>query len=529
MRHILHFMQDEKFISRIEKLKESVKHLLYETKDIIHQLKLIDTLSQLGVAHHFVREIKDAFGTIYSVMNININILKDDLYSTSLLFRLLREHGFKVSQGVFDEFKDENGNFQLSLSNDIKGMLSLYEASYLAMEGEDALDKARVFTTKHLKGIIEEDDIDHILKEHIKHALELPMHWRMPRLHTHWFIGIYEKDDNMNPVLLEFAKLDFNILQNTHRKEIKQCSRWWSTLNLLDDDLSFSRDRLVENYLFAMGWVSKAKFSFYRETLTQVNCLVTIIDDIYDTYGSIHELELFTSIVDRWDVNDIDYLPKFMKICFLGLFNTTNDTAYKALKMRNVNCIPYLKKLWLELCIAYLVEAKWAHSDYNPTLKEYLDNAWISIGAFPILFHSFFCISEATSNEALDILEKFPIIMRQSFLIARLCNDLATSAEEVNRGDLNKSIQCYMHEKGVAETIAREHIQDLIRETWKELNTKIFTMSSPFDVSLNNLAMNIAHTGHFMYDHGDGFGIPQHKTKDRVISLVIKPIPLDEM
>ncbi|KAM0944079.1 putative (-)-alpha-terpineol synthase [Dioscorea sansibarensis] len=519
----------EKFTSRLENLKDATKHLLRENKDVIHQLKLIDILRQLGVAYHFEREIKDAIGAIYGLMNINISILKDDLFSTTLLFRLLREHGFKVSQEVFDGFKDENGNFQLSIRNDIKGMLSLYEASHLVMEGEDTLDKARVFTTKHLKTILEEDNIDPILKEHVVHALEMPMHWRMLRLHAHWFIGMYEKEDNMNPNLLELAKLDFNMVQTIHQRELKQCSRWWATLNLLDGDLSFPRNRLVENYLLAMGYVPKLKFSFGRETLTQVNSLVTTIDDIYDIYGSLDELELFTTIVDRWDVNDIDCLPEYMKMCFLGLFNTTNDTAYKVLKMRNVNCIPYLRKSWLELCKAYLVEANWAHSDYKPKLQEYLDNAWISISAFPIFFHSLFCISEAISKEALESLENFPNIMRQLFLIYRLCNDLGTSTEEVNRGDVKKSIQCYMHEKGVSETIAREYIKDLIRETWKELNTNIFTMSSPLDVCFSNLAMDIARTAHCIYEHGDGYGVPKNETKDRVMKLLIKPISLGTM
>ncbi|KAH7666196.1 (-)-alpha-terpineol synthase protein [Dioscorea alata] len=516
---------EEKFTSRIEKLKDATKQLLHENKDIIHQLKLIDTLRQLGIAYHFERDIKDVIG----LMGININILKDDLFATSLLFRLLREYGFKVSQGVFDGFKDEKGNFQLSIHSDINGMLSLYEASHLVMEGEDTLDKARIFTTNHLKTIFKEENIDPILKEHVIHALEMPMHWRMARLHTHWFIGMYEKEDNMNPNLLEFAKLDFNMVQSIYQGELKQCSRWWATLNLLDGDLSFTRDRLVENYLLAMGYAPKPKFSFCRETLTQVNSLITTIDDIYDIYGSLDELELFTSAVDRWDINDIDCLPKYMKKCFLSLFNTTNDIAYKVLKVRNVNCIPYLKKSWLELCKAYLVEANWAHSDYKPKIKEYLDNAWISIAAFPILFHSFFCISEDMSKEALESLENFPNIMRQSFLIFRLCNDLGTSTEEVNRGDVKKSIQCYMHEKGVSETIAREYVKDLIRETWKELNTNFFTMSSPFDVSFKNLAMDIARMTQCIYEYGDGYGLPENETKDRALSLLIKPISLGMM
>ena len=74
-----------------------------------------------------------------------------------------------------------------------------------------------------------------------------------------------------------------------------------------------------------------------------------------------------------------------------------------------------------------MVEAKWAHNSYTPKIKEYLENAWISIGAAPAIVYSFFCASEAISNEALENLENYPTIMRQSFFILRLFNDLGTS------------------------------------------------------------------------------------------------------
>ena len=38
------------------------------------------------------------------------------------------------------------------------------------------------------------------------------------------------------------------------------------------------------------------------------------------------------------------------------------------------------------------------------------------------------------------------------------------------RGDIPKSIQCYMHESGATEEEARSHIKMLISKTWKKLN-----------------------------------------------------------
>ena len=40
----------------------------------------------------------------------------------------------------------------------------------------------------------------------------------------------------------------------------------------------------------------------------------------------------------------------------------------------------------------------------------------------------------------------------------------------MERGDIPKSIQCYMHETGASEEDARKHMKYLISEAWKKMN-----------------------------------------------------------
>ncbi|KAL6011674.1 hypothetical protein ACLOJK_002122 [Asimina triloba] len=67
----------------------------------------------------------------------------------------------------------------------------------------------------------------------------------------------------------------------------------------LQKKLSFSRDRIVESFLFSLGIVHGSHLGHARHEITKVIQLITTIDDIYDVYGSLDELELFTDAVDR--------------------------------------------------------------------------------------------------------------------------------------------------------------------------------------------------------------------------------------
>lgn len=60
---------------------------------------------------------------------------------------------------VFDRFKNEEGEFKQSLIDDTRGVLQLYESSFLLTEGESTLELAREFSTKVLQQKLVNDDI----------------------------------------------------------------------------------------------------------------------------------------------------------------------------------------------------------------------------------------------------------------------------------------------------------------------------------------------------------------------------------
>ncbi|KAK6138319.1 hypothetical protein DH2020_027903 [Rehmannia glutinosa] len=511
----------KKFLQRAEKLKSEVIALLEKTNDQFDQIEVVDVLQRLGIFYHFKEYVERFLKNIHILGWDNI----DDLHATALRFRLLRQHGYKISTEVFRNFMDETGNFKTTFCNDIKGLLSLYEASNLSMEGEIILDAAKEFATHHLKQKLDQNNIiNENIAEEIAHVLELPFHFRMPRLESRWFMDVYEKRQDMSPVMLELAKLDFNIVQTMYQDELKELSRWYSETGLAEK-LRFARDRLVECFLWTVGFTFEPRFRYCRIMSAKFAILFTFIDDIYDVYGTLDELELFTEVVERWGINAIEQLPDYMKICFLALFNTVNEMAYDVLRDQGFNIIPHSTYRMAELCKKYLVEAQWYYSGYKPSLNEFLNNGWVSSSGPLFIVNAYLCMTNPLKDKSLEDLQRQPDVFKWTSLVFRLADDLSTSADEMNRGDNPKSIQCYMHDTGCSEEDSRSYIKNLISSTWKKINEDVL-MNSEYSRDFIETSMNFARTSQCMYQYGDGYGKPDRESKARILSLVIEPIQL---
>ena len=125
---------------------------------------------------------------------------------------------------MFDRFRGKDGRFLDSLSSNVHGILSLYEASHLGMPEEHVLEEAKSFTTKRLK-YISAGKMDSFLSKQVEQSLEVPLFWRMPRSETRNFIDLYQMDETKSSTLLELAQLDYNLVQSLHQNELKELER----------------------------------------------------------------------------------------------------------------------------------------------------------------------------------------------------------------------------------------------------------------------------------------------------------------
>nr|QBP79212.1 monoterpene synthase [Lilium hybrid cultivar] len=466
---------------RRELLKNEVKLLLDASDDPVAQLQLIVTIQRLGIAYHFNNEIKSILDRIHDC-HVDLEAL-DCVHKTALAFRLLRQHGYDVSSDVFQKYRDSQG-FKDSLTDDVKGLLSLYEASFLSFPGEQLMEEANKFSVRHLESLTQKVGLD--IEEQVRHSLQVPLHRRMRRLEAREYVDVYQREEGKSSVLLEFAKVDFNFVQIMHQMELKELSK--------------------------IG-------------ITKAVCILSVIDDVYDIYGSFEEVEILTKTIKSWDPHEMRNLPENIKLCYKIIYNFIEEITTSILLDNGCNVMPFLKKEWENFCGSYLVEAKWFHEGYTPPLKEYLKNAWISIGGPTTFVFAYCLLGHTLGDNSLNCLKQGFDPIYWSSLILRLNDDLGTSKAEMERGDTPKSIQCHMRETGESEEVSREYIKNLVDHFWKELNQESIRTHLP--KNFMNLVTNMALASHCIFQFGDGIGDSTGITKNRILSLFANNVPLE--
>ncbi|KAL0362765.1 UNVERIFIED_CONTAM: Germacrene-D synthase [Sesamum calycinum] len=365
----------------LQRQKEMVRKLLAGTPDDSpHKLELIDAIQRLGVNYHFEEEIDKSLRCMHDTY-LERSKEDNDLRVVALRFRLLRQQGHRVSCDVFNKFMDDEGKFKDSLITNVEGMLELYEAAHFGVSGEEILDKALEFSSSYLQSFASHTTSS--LSALVNEALQFPIRKNLTRLAARKFISIYREDASRNENSIEFAKLDFNIVQKIHQKELSDITRWWEALDLANK-FPFARNRVVECYFWTVGVYFEPQYNVARRMLTKVIALTSVIDDIYDVYGTLDDLQLFTDIIQRWDVNDLEQLPPYMGICYKALLDAYLEMEAEVENGGGSYRVQYAKEEMKRLVRAYLEEAKWVYSKYMPATKEYMKVALVS-GAYMML------------------------------------------------------------------------------------------------------------------------------------------------
>ncbi|XP_052178428.1 (-)-germacrene D synthase-like [Diospyros lotus] len=504
---------------RHEQLKERIRTTLVTAASA----DLIDAIQRLGVAYHFESEIEAALQRMHETWHHRQlhDAGSDCVYGTALTFRLLRQQGFPVPSDVFKELKGRDGEFKESLTRDVEALLSLYEAAHLRVRGEDVLDELVAFTTAQLESAL--PDLGDVLAGKVIHALNQPIRTGLARVEARSYISLFEPKGHDDTLLLDFAKLDFNLLQKLHQRELSEITRWWKDLDV-PKKLSFARDRVVECYFWVMGVYFEPKYELGRRILTKVIAMNSIIDDTYDAYGTFEELVLFTDAVEKWHVGATRQLPEYMRLCYEALLDVYNMIEEEMAKQGRSYAVDYAKLAMKKLVRAYFKEAKWFHQGYTPSIEEYMQVALVSCGYEMLSTNSFVGMGDLATPNAFEWVSSFPLIVKASSVICRLMSDPVSHKFEQERGHIASAVECYMEQYRVSEEEAMVELEKQVGDAWKDINAEMLqptAMPMPLLVRVDNLARVI----NVLYKNEDGYTHSGTKLKDFVTSTLIEAVP----
>ncbi|EXB50920.1 (-)-germacrene D synthase [Morus notabilis] len=516
--------------NKILKLKEEVKKMVAApVEDPSKKLNLVDAIQRLGVSYHFEKEIETVLHQIYdnTLYNCpqNAETYDDDLHTVALCFRLLRQQGYPVSCDIFKNFKKTEGKFKETLASDIRGMLSLYEATYLRVHGEDILDEALVFTTTCLKSAASSRHLSpSFLVEQVTHALKQPIRKGLTRLEARHYMSVYQQDPSHNKVLLNFAKLDFNLLQKVHQEELSHIARWWKELDFARK-LPFARDRVIECYFWILGVYFEPEYGFARRALTKVIAMTSVIDDIYDVYGTLEELELFSEAAERWDVSAMDKLPEYMKVCYKALLNVYDEIEENlATEDGKLYRLDYAKEAMKRQIRAYVQEAKWFNLNYTPTMEEYMPLARVTSAYAMLATTSFVGMGDIVTKDSFEWLFSNPKLVSASEVVCRLMDDIVSHMFEQKRGHVASAVECYMKQHDATEEEAVKDLRKQVINAWKDINEEcLYPISVPMPLLMR--VVNLARVIDVINKDEDGYTHSKVVLKDFIASMLIDPVP----
>ncbi|XP_051115877.1 viridiflorene synthase-like [Andrographis paniculata] len=509
----------------VETLKEEVRSMVMnkesKPKD---KMILIDTIERLGLAYHFEKEIEDQIAQIFEFEMQNED--KDmDLFATALHFRLFRQHGYDAPSSVFNKFTDGDNELKEAFSNDIKGLLSLYEATYLSYPGEDILKNGNVFATRNLKQAL--PLLESPLKEKVARALFQPVQWGVPRVEAHYYISFYAKEVSKNDMLLRLAKLDFNLVQNIYREEICEFMKWSKGLDL-KSKFPYVRDWSVEMYFWVVALHFEPRDSFLRSLAVKNIVLIGLIDDTYDSYATLEEAKAFLEVLqERWDIKKIDRLPPYMQIIYKIILNTYEELDLELSKQGRSFAVSYVREELKMLTRSYLTTAKWYMGRETPTFQESISIACVDTGV-PALVSSCMMGMECASKEAFEWLLRRPKFLEATGLYIRLSNDIGSYKREHNEsGFPNTSIDCYMKDYGATEEEAMAKFRELADDALMKMNREwVITKGEPREFL--KLALNYARATFISYNQGtDAITYSETGLRKDIEAVLFNPIAID--
>ncbi|CAD6334943.1 unnamed protein product [Miscanthus lutarioriparius] len=475
----------QQMTEREDKLKEEVAEMIASssTTTAASRLQLIDALERLCLDHLFEEEISAALAQIET-----------------------------ADVSGYDPGTVHCGFVYF-------GNIDTRSRQHMRTHGEVILEEAVLFSQTRLERMIPYMEESSLARE-VKSSLEIPLPRRVRIYESKYYISANEKDATLHETVLQLAKLNSNIMQLHHRQELDIITRWWKDIDI-ESRLPFARDRIVECYLWILGVYYEPCYSRARIILTMNIAIATIVDDIFDSYATPEECELFTKCMESWDSKGARDLPECMKFALEKIFNSY-ETIENMLRQEGKYRMPYLRYFAKDIVRSYNKEVKMLQEGYIPkSVEEHLKVSMMTSGCPFLSCASLVGMHDIATEECFDWVSSVPKMVQALSVILRLEDDLESDEREWLIPHVASTIDSYMKEHDVSIEVARGQIHVLKEESWKDFNSEwLNTDNNAYPKQILERIFNLTRTMEFMYNQGENF-TNCHNLKDTVHSLLL--------
>ncbi|KAL3627131.1 Ent-kaurene synthase TSP4, chloroplastic [Castilleja foliolosa] len=516
--------------------------------DIYSRLCTIDNLEKLGISHLFTEELKCVLDETYRYWLQGDDEIFLDVSTCALAFRLLRMNKYSViSDQLTEIIKEYLSSSSCGNIKDIETTLQLYRASETIISTDKREMEKQNIRLKHLleqelsSGLTFSSQLGRKIDQEVNHALRYPFYAVMERMDSHRKIERYNYDNTRilktsycSPNLgsKDFISLsveDFNKCQAMHRDELKELERWVIENRL--DELKFARSKSAYCYFSAASTIFAPELSDARMSWAKNGVLTTVVDDFFDVGGSIEELKNLIHLVKSW-ADDVDVNTKCssknVQIIFSALRSTICEIGEKGFIRQERVIMNHIINIWLDLLNSMMKEAEWARDNYQPTMDEYMSNAYISFALGPIVLPSLYLVGPNLSDEMVHHPE-FHKLYRLMSTCGRLLNDIQSCERELKDGKLN-AVPLYMINSGgeITKEDAIVEMKSLIVSQRRELLRLVLEeKNSVIPKACKDLFWHMSTVVHLFYAKDDGF---TSLDMFRVVNeIVLQPIVLKDL
>ncbi|KAL0353563.1 UNVERIFIED_CONTAM: Beta-caryophyllene synthase [Sesamum angustifolium] len=301
-------------------------------------------------------------------------------------------------------------------------------------------------------------------------------------------------------------------------KCVNEC-RWWKDLDFANR-LPFARDRMVECYFWSVEVYFEPHYHIARRMLTKIFNMTSILDDIYDVYGTLDDLQLFTDLIQRWDVNNLEQLPSYMRICSEALSDVYIEMENELEKIDESYRVQYAKEEMKKMVRAYLEEAKWCYNKNMPTMEEYMKVAIVTSTYMMLLTTSLVGMENLVTKKDFDWITSEPLLVLASSIIGRLANDLAGHGFEKK----STAVECCMNENGASKEEAFAKLGNQVTKAWKDINQECLRPTVPIPMPVFMRALNLTQVTHLFYIKDDEYTNSSVNIKDIIHSVLVEPV-----